>query len=227
MGGDDCSDTWRGDSGGYTKRSMTYRVFCDTSSEGVAKLPDFETIREDMTCMYSIDVFSSHGCPLSCGRVEGFSGGKYGSTCNGPAGTCVSGDVPTTTDAKNLIGEPVCVCDESEGWVGPKCDKKCPRDKKTGKTTCDNGHCAYDAVLDQGRCFCYTGYGGTHCETSVPTGGGTTPGSLSVNGVNVFGWILAVGMFLSLIGLIVYHKRSVGEWGGSGGGGGSTGYGEL
>jgi len=161
--------------------------------------------------------------------VEGFSGGKYGSTCNGPAGTCVSGDVPTTTDAKNLIGEPVCVCDESEGWVGPKCDKKCPRDEKTGKTTCGSGHCAYDAVLDHGRCFCYTGYGGTHCETSVPTdGGGTTPGSLTVNGANVFGWILAIGMFLSLIGLIVYHKRSVGEWGGSGsGGGGSTGYGEL
>jgi len=50
-GGDDCSDSWRGNSGGYTGRSLTIRFFCDTSADAVAKLPDVETMREDLTCM--------------------------------------------------------------------------------------------------------------------------------------------------------------------------------
>ena len=101
-----------------------------------------------------MDVYSSHGCPLSCPRVmEEFTGGKYGSTCNGPFGTCVSGDTAST----NTVGEPTCVCDSTKGWIGPKCDKQCP-------ITCNNGHCGYDPVLDTGRCFCNLGYGGATCE---------------------------------------------------------------
>ena len=60
------------------------------------------------------------------------------------------------------------------------------------------------------------------------TGGNTGTGA-AANGADVFGWILAVGLFVSLIGLIVYHKRSVGDWGGSGSGSGGNpnAYGEL
>jgi hypothetical protein len=50
-GGDDCKDTWRSQSGGYYKRSLTIRVFCDTSSDAVGNVPDVETVREDLTCM--------------------------------------------------------------------------------------------------------------------------------------------------------------------------------
>ena len=49
-GGDDCKDTWRGE-GGYSARSLTIRFHCDTSSDAVAKLPDIETMREEVTCM--------------------------------------------------------------------------------------------------------------------------------------------------------------------------------
>jgi hypothetical protein len=50
-GGDDCSDTWRGGSGGYEKRSFTLQVFCDTSSEAIGRLPEIETVDELVTCM--------------------------------------------------------------------------------------------------------------------------------------------------------------------------------
>lgn len=50
-GGDDCEDTWRGKTGAYSARSLTIRFHCDTSSDAVAKLPDIETMREEITCM--------------------------------------------------------------------------------------------------------------------------------------------------------------------------------
>lgn len=228
-GGDDCSDTWRGGSGGYEKRSFTLQVFCDTSSEAIGRLPEIETVDELVTCMYSLDVYSSHGCPKSCPRAHGASGGAYGSTCNGPAGTCVTGDRSAAADARleiATVGQPVCVCDSSEGWTGPKCDKKCPRDAK-GETTCNNGHCAYDPVVDAGKCFCYTGYSGTHCQDNSPA----APDNViveSLDGGTIFGWVLVVFGVFGLIGFLVYHKRSNGEWGGSaGGGGGANDYGHL
>ena len=166
-----------------------------------------------------LDVYSSHGCPLQCPRVEGFSGGKYGSTCNGPAGQCISGEIPKgePTSERN-VGEPTCVCDGNEGWVGPACDKKCPRDA-TGKSSCQNGHCAYDAALDAGRCFCDQYHIGTNCEKSTD-GLPAAPAAASTrtSGVEVFGWVLFVFALFGLIGFVVYHKRSMGEWGGSGNG---------
>ena len=169
-----------------------------------------------------MDVYSSHGCPKSCPRVTGsFSGGgdgKFGTTCNGPAGSCVSGAISTGADGKATVGEPTCVCDSNEGWTGPKCDKKCPRDAKTGETKCLNGHCAYDPIVDAGRCFCNAGYSGTHCEveSNEPSKSSKIVG---LDGGTVFGWILVVFAIFGLIGFFIYHKK--------GSSSGATDYGHL
>ena len=211
---------------------MHFLLLLSTFSLLLSTSPFFTLLLILLILFYSftdvLDVYSSHGCPLQCPRVEGFSGGKYGSTCNGPAGQCVSGAADIEPLAERNTGEPTCVCDETEGWVGPKCDKKCPR-TTTGETSCVNGHCAYDSVLDAGRCFCYADYVGEHCEIAAPNAPAGTPGSTKpvprTSGVEIFGWVLFVCGLFGLIGFAVYHKRSMGELGGSGSGTG--GYGQL
>ena len=157
-------------------RKFNISLMCGTDKYVQAKTFVEESVIEDQTCTYEIDLETTHGCPDECkAPFNVFANGKEPGT-----GAAASTEVCNSKGACRSLadGTPACACTAGDAgsqepdWVGPGCAYNCPN--IFDKPCSNNGHCAYDpgpiGKAGGSRCFCNTGFEGTICDAATPTG---------------------------------------------------------
>jgi hypothetical protein len=189
-------------------RKFNISLMCGTAKDVQAK--DFleESVMEDETCTYEIDLETTHGCPDECkAPFDVFKNGKEpGTGLDASKHVCnAKGSCRSLAD-----GTPACACTAGDAgtlepdWVGPGCAYDCPN--LFSKPCSNQGHCSYQPpnLLGKGEgshCFCNTGYEGETCETKVES---KTIDTLTSSAAP---WVILVFLGFIFAGAWWYHRK--------------------
>ena len=191
-------------------RKFNVSLMCDTSPVAQKRKFNEESVTEDQTCTYEIDLSTTHGCPDECSApFDVFENGKEpGGTADATKDVCNSkGSCRSRAD-----GTPECACTAGDAfrnessYVGPGCSFACPNE--FSKSCSNVGHCKYEPgfsdKVGKAKCFCDLGYIGDQCETKDTTSGSSSSVEPTSSAVP---WILLLLLSAVFAGAWWYHRK--------------------